>query len=159
MPAPRVRHIRCAADTLLQTYEQYGQICLDRPAGSLQSASLAASAHIVSCAQMFRRIRYFRTDNADSVMTDQDLQRVSDIEIEPSAALPSQQGLALLISLQTVPQLKGHNLQVRAPLGDSTIWRPLQEVRVLPTNKVLDVRAVKGMPSGSFCTLSNAVVW
>ena len=84
---------------------------------------------------------------------------MSDIEVEPSAALPSQQGLALLLSLQTTPQLKGHNLQVRAPLGDSTIWRPLQEVRVLPANKVLDIRAVKGTPSGSFCIPSDAVVW
>ena len=108
---------------------------------------------------MLRRIRYCRTDNAESVVTDQDFHCVSDIEVEPSAALPSQQGLALLISLQSTPQLKGHNLQVRAPLGDSTIWRPLQEVRVLPANKVLDIRAVKGTPSGSFSILSDAVVW
>ena len=57
------------------------------------------------------------------------------------------QGLALLLSLLQTPQLKGHSLEVRAPLGQSTIWRPLQEVRVLPDvpTGMLDIKAVKGM--------------
>lgn len=94
---------------------------------------------------MVQRIRYFKTDNAENELSDQQLR--SELEVEPFSAPPRQQGLALLLTLQQTPQLKGHSCEVKAPLGQSTIWRPLQEVRVLPVvpTGVLDIKAVKGM--------------
>lgn len=100
---------------------------------------------------MVQRIRYCKTDNAENEVSEQDFR--SELEIETAGALPRQQGLALLMSLQQTPQLKGHSLQVKAPLGESTIWRPLQEVRVIPATKVLDIKAVKGASvRHSYCT-------
>ena len=94
---------------------------------------------------MVQKIRYFKTDDTENVASDEQLQ--NELEIESFAAPPRQQGLALLLSLQQIPQFKGHSLEVQAPLGQSTIWRPLQEVRVLPleSSGVLNIKAVKGM--------------
>ncbi len=91
---------------------------------------------------MPQRIRYCKVDNIENEVNDLDFK--AELEIEPCAAPPRQQGLALLMSLQQTPQLKGHSLQVKAPLGESTIWRPLQEVRIIPANTVIDIKAVKG---------------
>ena len=91
---------------------------------------------------MPQRVRYCTVDNIENQVSDLDFR--AELEIEPCAAPQRQQGLALLMSLQQTPQLKGHNLQVKAPLGESTIWRPLQEVRILPANTVIDIKAVKG---------------
>ena len=91
---------------------------------------------------MVECIRYCKTDNAENEIPDQDFR--SEIEIEPCAVSGRQQGLDLLISLQRTPELRGLSLQVKAPLGESTIWRPLQEVRVIPADRVLNIKAVKG---------------
>ena len=97
------------------------------------------------CTAMVQRIRYFKTDNAENEVSDEQLRSCNhELEVEPFPAPARQQGLALLLSLQQIPQLKGHSLEVRAPLGQSTIWRPLQEIRVVPQG-VLDIKAVKGM--------------
>lgn len=94
---------------------------------------------------MVQRIRYFKTDNAENGVSDEQLRSCKhELEVEPFPAPARQQGLALLLSLQQTPQLKGHSLEIRAPLGQSTIWRPLQEIRVVPQG-VLDIKAVKGM--------------
>ncbi|DBA92907.1 hypothetical protein WJX79_002867 [Trebouxia sp. C0005] len=95
---------------------------------------------------MPQRVRYCKVDNIENEVTDLDFR--AELEIEPCAAPTRQQGLALLMSLQQTPQLKGHTLQVKAPLGESTIWRPLQEVRIIPANTVLDIKAVKGRQHG-----------
>ncbi|KAL3138043.1 hypothetical protein ABBQ38_005276 [Trebouxia sp. C0009 RCD-2024] len=93
---------------------------------------------------MVQRIRYFKTDNAENGVSDEQLRSCKhELEVEPFPAPARQQGLALLLSLQQTPQLKGHSLEIRAPLGQSTIWRPLQEIRVVPQG-VLDIKAVKG---------------
>lgn len=95
-------------------------------------------------AKMVQRIRYFKTDNAENQVSDEQLRSCKhELEVEPFPAPARQQGLALLLSLQQTPQLKDHILEVRAPLGQSTIWRPLQEIRVVPPG-VLDIKAVKG---------------
>ncbi|KAL3150376.1 hypothetical protein ABBQ32_000215 [Trebouxia sp. C0010 RCD-2024] len=97
---------------------------------------------------MAQRIRYFKTDNAENEVSDEQLRCCQhELEVEPFPAPARQQGLALLLSLQQTPQLKGHSLEIRAPLGQSTIWRPLQEIRVVPQG-VLDIKAVKGKQRG-----------
>ena len=94
---------------------------------------------------MVQRIRYFKTDNAENEVSDEQLRSCKhELEVEPFPAPARQQGLALLLSLQQTPQLQGHSLEVRAPLGQSTIWRPLQEIRVVPPG-ILNIKAVKGM--------------
>lgn len=92
---------------------------------------------------MVQRVRYCKIDNCENVIAEDDFK--SELEVEPCSAPPRQEGLALLLSLQQMPQLKGHILEVKAPLGESTIWRPLQEVRVIPTG-VVDIRAITGVP-------------
>lgn len=92
---------------------------------------------------MVQRVRYCKIDNCENVIAEDDFK--SELEVEPCSAPPRQEGLALLLSLQQMPQLKGHILEVKAPLGESTIWRPLQEVRVIPTG-VVDIRAITGRP-------------
>ncbi len=106
---------------------------------------------------MPQRVRYCKVDNIENEVDDLDFR--AELEIEPCAAPPRQQGLALLLSLQQTPQLKGLSLQVKAPLGESTIWRPLQEVRIIPANTVIDIKAVKGtLPVSSHTSASESML-
>lgn len=106
---------------------------------------------------MPQRVRYCKVDNIENEVNDLDFR--AELEIEPCAAPPRQQGLALLLSLQQTPQLKGLSLQIKAPLGESTIWRPLQEVRIISANTVEDIKAVMGtLPVSSHTSASVSML-
>lgn len=60
---------------------------------------------------MVQKIRYFKTDSAENDVSAEQLRSCKhELEVEPCAAPGRQQGLALLLSLQDTPQLKGHSL-------------------------------------------------
>ena len=89
-----------------------------------------------------QRVRFCKTNKIEDVVGESGFKEELEVESVPRSV--RQQGLALLVSLQQTPQLRGHSLHMEAPLGGSTIWRPLQEVRVIPAG-VINIKAVRGM--------------
>lgn len=102
---------------------------------------------------MMQRVRFCKTNKIEDAVAESGFEEELEVDSVPRSV--RQQGLALLVSLQQTPQLRGHTLHMEAPLGSSTIWRPLQEVRVIPTG-VINVKAVRGQQNGVDGTLSSA---